>query len=155
MGVEIERKYLVDSDLWRAEVTRSARLVQGYFRAEDATIRVRIQDEEGFLTIKGKTVGVTRGEWEVSLPKQDAVELIAAFCGGRVVEKTRHFLDFGGHEWVVDEFAGRHAGLVLAEIELDAEDAAFPRPAWLGAEVSHEPRYYNSALALANDASLE
>lgn len=155
MGVEVERKFLVSHDSWRQDVERSVALTQGYFRAQDATIRVRVADDVAFLTIKGKTVGVTRGEWEVELPTSDAEELLAAFCGDRVIEKTRHFLHHAGYEWVVDEFAGRHAGLVLAEIELDDPDEVFDHPVWLGREVSHDASYYNSALAsLANDAGL-
>lgn len=147
MGVEIERKYLVKGDGWRAAASRATHLRQGYFRAEDATVRVRICDEEGVFTVKGRAVGVTRGEWEWPIPKADAEELLERFCRGRVLDKTRHHVHAGGKDWVVDVFHGAHDGLVLAEIELASDDEAFELPEWVGEEVSEDPAYFNSSLA--------
>lgn len=147
MGIEIERKFLVEGDSWRRQVDRSVEMLQGYMRADDATIRVRIRDGEGILTFKGKTIGVTRGEWQWPIPTQDARELIENFCGDRLIEKVRNYVVVGDHEWVVDEFAGRHEGLLLAEIELGSEDEEFQMPEWAGDEVSDDPQYFNSVLA--------
>lgn len=116
-------------------------------RATDATLRVRIKGEVGIFTVKGATSGITRGEWQWEIPVSEAEELLELFCAGRTIEKTRHYLDHEGHEWVVDEFAGSHHGLVLAELELESEDEAFALPPWCGEEVSHDPQYYNAVLA--------
>ena len=147
MGKEIERKFLVEGDAWREAASRSTKIEQGYFRAEDATVRVRIEDENAYLTIKGATSGITRGEWEYPIPVTDAEELLEGFCGERVIRKVRHYLMVGEHEWVVDEFSGRHEGLLLAEIELEHADEDFQRPTWLAGEVSSDSRYYNQVLA--------
>ena len=147
MGTEIERKYLVDGEAWRADVRESRPMVQGYLESSSAAIRVRIEDGTGVLTIKARTPGLTRGEWEYPIPDTDADELIDQFCGARVIRKVRHYLLVGDHEWTIDEFAGRHAGLVIAEIELDGEDEPFEHPPWLGREVSHDRAYYNEPLA--------
>ena len=119
-------------------------------RVSDLTIQegeVRRVGDKAKLTIKGRTEGFTRGEWEYPIPAEDASELIERFCGPRCIEKTRHYLTVGSHEWVIDEFAGRHVGLLLAEIELESEDEPFERSNWIGEEVSHDPRYYNEVLA--------
>ncbi len=147
MGTEIERKFLVASDHWRSDADEGVSMRQGYMRASDATLRVRIAGATAWFTIKGRTTGVTRGEWEWTIPTDDAADLLEQFCGTRVVAKTRYTLEVGRHEWVVDVFEGRHEGLVLAEIELDAADERFERPAWLGDEVSGDSRYYNERLA--------
>jgi adenylate cyclase len=147
MGIEIERKFLVDGDDWRNEVHRSILIEQGYMRSPDATIRVRLKDGAGVLTFKTSTVGVTRGEWQWPIPADEARELMEAFCGDRVMEKTRHYVDVGGHEWSIDEFHGRFDGLLLAEIELDDEEEEFELPGWAGEEVSDDPRYFNEVLA--------
>lgn len=143
MGTEIERKFLVATQSWRDDVRESAALAQGYMQSPDAALRIRVRDDAGIFTIKGKTVGVTRGEWEWPIPVADARDLLEQFCGGRTLEKTRHHVDVGDHEWVVDEFHGDLEGLVVAEIELDSEDEAFEIPSWAGAEVSDDPRYFN------------
>lgn len=147
MGIEIERKFRVDGDAWRDEVRSSITIEQGYMRSPDATIRVRLRNGDGVLTFKSSTVGVTRGEWEWPIASDEARELIETFCGERVIDKTRHYVDVGEHEWVVDEFHGRFDGLLLAEIELDDEDADFLMPDWAGEEVSEDSRYFNEVLA--------
>lgn len=147
MGVEIERKFLVRDDSWRGGIRQSIEIQQGYMRSPDATIRVRLKDGAGIVTFKSSTVGVTRGEWQWPIPAAEARELIETFCGDRVIEKTRHYIDVVDHEWVVDEFHGRFDGLLLAEIELDDESEDFAMPDWAGDEVSHDSRYFNEVLA--------
>ncbi|MFG6461331.1 CYTH domain-containing protein [Roseateles sp. DXS20W] len=148
MGIEIERKFLVTGDGWRQQATSRTRFSQGYLSRDPArTVRVRIAGDAAFLTIKGATTGATRAEFEYAVPLADAQQLLA-MCDGPVVEKVRHLCPFEGMTWEVDEFLGANAGLVVAEIELDAEGQAFARPAWLGAEVTGDARYVNANLAV-------
>jgi adenylate cyclase len=147
MAHEIERKFLVRSDAWRPAGT-AQRYRQGYLRtAGPATVRVRVAGEHGYLTIKGPTVGATRSEFEYSIPLADAEALLDTLCDRPQIEKLRWRVPAGAHTWEIDEFLGENAGLVVAEIELAAEDDPFERPAWLGAEVTADPRYRNSELA--------
>lgn len=147
MAVEIERKFLVQNMPWRAGVA-GVRYVQGYLNRDKArTVRVRIAGTQGFLTIKGESVGATRAEFEYPIPLADAQALLA-LCDGPLVEKTRYVVRVGATCWEVDVFAADNAGLVLAEVELPHEEAGFARPDWLGAEVTHDPRYFNSNLAV-------
>lgn len=150
MGVEIERKFLLVSDAWRARVSRSQRLVQGYLvsaaavtsGAARSSVRVRIGGDQAWLNIKSSTLGVARQEYEYEIPLADAEALLAKLCDG-VVEKIRHYVAHANHEFEIDEFFGANDGLVVAELELDHVDEVFERPDWLGPEVSHLPRYYN------------
>jgi CYTH domain-containing protein len=120
---------------------------QGYLVADAVrTVRVRIEGERAVITIKGKSTGASRGEWEYEIPMADATELLDGLCEQPQVEKIRHRIEHAGHTWEVDEFLGLNAGLVVAEIELDAEDEAFEKPDWIGQEVTGEKRYYNSSL---------
>ena len=147
MGIEIERKFLVVGDAWRA--APAVPYAQGYLnRDKQRTVRVRVVRDEAWLTIKGASVGATRAEFEYPIPVADAEQLLA-LCDGPVIRKTRRVVEHAGARWEVDEFEGDNAGLVVAEIELPSEDAPFERPAWLGAEVTHDPRYFNSSLATA------
>ena len=147
MAIEIERKFLLASDRWRAAVTHSVEIVQGYIAESDtSSVRVRIAGENGSLNIKGPTLGITRKEYEYDLPLADAREILAEFCAARVITKMRHHAEHKGHIWEIDEFAGRNAGLIVAEIELSSENEVFDRPGWLGDEVSGDPRYYNVCL---------
>ena len=146
MGIEIERKFLVSSDAWRA-LGEPVLLRQGYLCADPVrTVRVRIEGDAGVLTIKGKSTGASRGEWEYAIPLDEAQELLDTLCERPPVEKYRRRIDFAGFTWEVDEFLGENAGLVVAEIELPSEDAAFEKPDWIGQEVTGEKRYYNSSL---------
>ncbi|MCF8205078.1 MAG: CYTH domain-containing protein [Methylotenera sp.] len=148
MGIEIERKFLVASDAWRAQAERATRFSQGYLSRDPArTVRVRIAGEQAFLTIKGATHGATRAEFEYAVPVADAVALLA-MCDGPVVEKVRHLCPCDDLTWELDEFLGANAGLVLAEIELEHEGQPFTRPGWLGEEVTGEARYVNANLAV-------
>lgn len=154
MGIEIERKFLVASDGWRAAAHAVLPMAQGYLNdaasiesgAQQASVRVRIEGERAFLNIKSREAGTTRQEFEWPLPLDDAHALLALCVGGRV-EKRRHLVRHQGHLWEVDEFLGDNAGLVVAEIELGDADEPFARPDWLGREVTMQTRYFNLALA--------
>jgi adenylate cyclase len=148
MGREIERKYLLKDDGWRRHVTRTERMRQGYLSSSDGvTVRIRSIDERiGLLTIKSGGSKLERAEFEYEVPIADARELLD-LCPGRQVEKHRHHLDLPGGDWVVDEFDGCHAGLIVLEVELPRSDAEIERPHWLGEEVTGNPAYYNSTLA--------
>ncbi|MDR2012270.1 MAG: CYTH domain-containing protein [Rhodanobacter sp.] len=147
--IEIERKFLVADDTWRAAVSRSVEMVQGYLAGPPAarcSVRIRIEGERAFLNIKSAANAITRDEYEYPLPPADARHMLATLAGA-VVQKCRHYVEIGEHVFEIDEFTGRNAGLIVAEIELEAEDQSFPRPQWLGREVSHLARYYNLNLA--------
>jgi adenylate cyclase len=144
MGREIERKFLLASDAWRAAVARSCVLRQGYIAgSKKASVRVRVAGEEAWLNIKGGGLVASRAEYEYRVPLADAQELLATLCERPLVEKTRHWVPHAGCEWEVDEFHGENAGLIVAELELDDEAQPFARPAWLGQEVTELARYYN------------
>lgn len=146
MGVEIERKFLVEGEAWRT-LGQATLLRQGYLSLDPArTVRVRIDGEQAFITIKGKSVGASRGEWEYPIPVLEAAELLDGLCQQPLVEKVRHRIASGPHTWEVDEFLGANAGLVVAEIELGSEDEAFEKPDWIGREVTGDARYFNSRL---------
>ncbi len=147
MGMEIEHKFLVTSDAWRPVVLESSRIVQGYLTRGLTTLRVRIRGHLAYLTIKGPTTGVTRLEFEYTIPVGDAEAMLAHLADGPVVEKIRHLVRVGGHIWEVDEFGGANAPLVLAEVELRSAGEEFDLPAWAGADVSGDARYYNVNLA--------
>ncbi len=147
MAREIERKFLVRDDSWKSGVTGTP-CRQGYLaRGGAATVRVRVLGDEAFLTVKGRTEGIARDEFEYAIPLDDAHAMLDALCDGKLVEKIRYRVDVHGMEWEVDEFLGANAGLVLAEVELESEDQRIPLPEWIGREVTGEVRYYNSFLA--------
>ncbi|MDR1780876.1 MAG: CYTH domain-containing protein [Tannerella sp.] len=148
MAQEIERKFLVSGD-FSPFVTRRERIVQGYLCADaERTVRVRICGDKAFLTVKSATVAGSwsRYEFETPIPTADAEEMLK-LCLPGVIDKHRHWIEAGKHTWEVDVFHGDNEGLVVAEIELESEDEAFAKPDWVGDEVTHDPRYYNSALA--------
>ncbi|MBK8994077.1 MAG: CYTH domain-containing protein [Gammaproteobacteria bacterium] len=148
MTVEIERKFLVADTGCLADL-EGERLSQGYIASTGrATVRVRICGARAWLTLKGRTEGISRREFEYPIPLAHAEVCIADLCTGPVIEKTRYRVAHNSHIWEVDVFHGDNEGLVLAEIELTREDECFACPPWLGAEVSGDPRYYNSNLAL-------
>jgi adenylate cyclase len=154
MGIEIERKFLLRGAAWRSAVERSVRMAQGYLNDHDAvasgrqqaSVRVRVAGEQAFLNLKSREAGPSRQEFDYPIPVADA-EALLRLCVGGLIDKTRHYVRHAGWLWEVDEFAGANAGLVVAEIELPAADAAFERPAWAGVEVTDHVRYYNLALA--------
>jgi adenylate cyclase len=152
VSLEIERKFLLANDTWRAAVARSSWMRQGYLRA-DAMCTARVRVEAGddaplraWLTIKGPREGIGRPEFEYAIPPADALQMLETMCPAPQIEKTRHIVQHAGHTWEIDEFAGENAGLVLAELELARADEAYARPAWLGKEVTDDTRYYNSFL---------
>ena len=148
MAQEIERKFLVTGDAWRGQVRSSARYRQGYLSNGDrCSVRVRVAGDEAYLNIKSATLDIVRTEYEYPIPVTEAKEMLDQLCSGLLIEKTRHFVDYGGHVWEIDVFEGENRGLVIAEIELDRRDAEFLRPPWVAAEVSDDPRYYNVYLA--------
>ncbi len=149
MATEIERKFLVRGAAWRSAASRQIRMDQGYLGGDRCSVRVRIEGDVAMLNIKSREAGASRLEFEYPLPMDDAGELLARLAGPRVT-KTRHHVRVDGTLFEIDEFAGANAGLIVAEVELDRIDAAFPRPAWLGREVTDEVRFYN--LRLAEDA---
>lgn len=150
MAKEIERKFLVGDESYKALATENIEICQGYLSTDpEATVRVRIAGDKAFLTVKGRNRGAVRNEWEYPVPASDAIAMLPCCCG-RTVEKTRWIVPAeNGLKWEVDEFHGRHEGLVVAEIELPAEDTPFVLPAFVGREVTGEPQYYNSALSQA------
>jgi adenylate cyclase len=148
MPLEIERKFLVAGDGWRANASPGVRFCQGYLADTNATVRIRRAGDRACVTIKGRRDGIVRPEYEYLIPVQDAEELLQ-LCRKPLIEKTRHAVQHGGHVWSVDVFAGANQGLILGEIELRDPDESFARPDWLGREVTYEPRYRNSALAIA------
>lgn len=147
MALEIERKFLVDKrKLYGTEFFSEEKIVQGYL-SRHPTVRVRLTDTRGFLTIKSSTHGITRREFEYEIPMEDAEELLK-LCGRRVLKKYRRKVEYGGHVWEVDFFAGRHAGLILAEVELTSPDEPLDLPEWVTREVSRDKNYYNSNLIM-------
>ncbi len=151
MNTETERKFLVKDDSFRKSVIKTYSIKQGYIAHDGGnTVRIRIRDDKGFLTIKGKTTedGLSRPEWEKEVPLQDAMELFSLCKKGRI-EKLRHIIPAeNGLKWEVDEFQGENEGLIMAEIELPSPETPYTRPAWLGTEVTGDPRFYNSYLSV-------
>lgn len=148
MAEEIERKFLLRNDDWRRSVVAIHDYRQGYMaNTERCSIRVRLSSGRAHINIKGATLTIRRREYDYEIPYEDGLEMLEAFCEGAIVEKRRHIVEYEGHRWEIDVFIGDNAGLVMAEIELDAIDEAFARPPWLGEEVSDDPRYYNVYLA--------
>ena len=148
MAVEIEHKFLVRDERWRREVERSVRMRQGYLTSDArCSVRVRVAGDQGYLNVKSGTLGIQRSEYEYPIPLAEAEEMLDTLCEQPLLEKTRHFVRFGGHLWEIDEFEGDNAGLIVAEVELSRIDEPFDQPDWLGADVSHDIRYYNSQLA--------
>ena len=148
MSVEIERKFRVKNDAWRLDA-HGQRIAgvpfrQGYLPTQDeTTVRVRLQGNEARLTIKGKTRGLSRAEYEYSIPVDDANEMLSNLCQKPLIEKVRYRREESGLIWEIDEFGGDNAGLIVAEVELEAEDQHVSLPQWVGQEVSADDRYYN------------
>ena len=146
MPVEIERKFLVKNDDYKIHAARVL-FKQGYLSVESGrTVRIRTYDNKGFITIKGKAHSFTRDEFEYEIPADEADMLLDNLCIRPLIEKIRHFIIYGGNEWVIDEFLGVNKGLVVAEIELESEEQLFEKPDWLGEEVTFDRRYGNSHL---------
>lgn len=147
--VEIERKFLVTSDLYKKDAFKKESIIQGFLNTDpERTVRVRLKDTTGFLTVKGITLekGTTRFEWEKEISGDDAKHLLK-LCEEGKVEKIRYSVRSGDHMVEVDEFLGDNFGLVLAEIELSSAEENYVKPTWLGTEVTGEPKYYNSQIS--------
>lgn len=149
MGTEPERKFLLNDDSWKTAVVEKSRIVQAYLSKEPGrTVRIRIRDDEAFITIKGKAPEGTidTPEFEYEIPLTDAEDLLK-LCLPGVIEKVRHYVPFGGKTWEVDIFEGANKGLVMAEIELVHGRESFEKPAWAGTEVTHDKRFTNASLS--------
>jgi adenylate cyclase len=147
--IEIERKFLVTSDDFKAAAFTKNRIAQGYLSSiPERNVRVRIKGDKGFLTIKGASneSGLSRFEWEKEIPVVEAQELLK-LCEKGIIDKTRYEVKIGNHIFEVDEFYGENEGLIIAEIELESETEPFEKPIWLGKEVTNDKRYYNSFLS--------
>ena len=148
MALEIERKFLVKDDSYKAMAYSASRIAQGYIcSTRGRTVRVRIRDEKGYLTIKGPSdsQGLGRYEWEKEIPMQEAQELMR-LCEPGMIDKTRYLVKSGKHVFEVDEFYGENEGLTVAEVELESADESYEKPDFIGEEVTGDVRYYNSFL---------
>ena len=146
MGIEIERKFLVKDDSWKADADHGRGCRQGYLLSDGGmTVRIRVIGEKAFLTVKGASSGISRTEFEYEIPTVDA-EALLELCD-TLVEKVRYLVPYAGMVWELDVFAGANEGLVMAEIELESEEQEVGLPEWAGEEVSGDARYYNAYLA--------
>jgi len=146
MPLEIERKFLVKGDAWR-DGDPGVLYRQGYLSAhKERVVRIRVMGENGRLTVKGVNVGMTRLEYEYDIPVADARHMLEELCETPRIRKTRYFRTHAGLEWVIDEFHDENAGLIVAEIELEHQEQQVDLPAWVAAEITHDPRYFNSNL---------
>ncbi|RMZ51471.1 CYTH domain-containing protein [Flavobacteriaceae bacterium PRS1] len=147
--VEIERKFLVNSNAFKKEAFKSTRIIQGFLNTDkERTVRVRLKGDKGFITVKGKSnnSGLSRFEWEKEISKTDAESLLK-LCEKEIIDKIRYEVKVGNHIFEVDEFFGDNEGLIIAEVELNSEDETFKKPDWLGQEVTGQIKYYNSQLS--------
>ena len=146
MGKEIERKFLVKNDSWKAKA-KGKRYRQGYLSTlKERTVRVRTAGDQGYLTIKGITQGASRAEYEYEIPFSDANEMLDGLCERPIIEKTRYRLPQDDIVWEIDEFDGDNRGLIVAEVELKDEHQTVKMPDWIGQEVTDDPRYFNANL---------
>lgn len=153
MSQEIERKFLVAGEVWRKAVVGQNKLRQGYVgQSDNASVRLRVEEDRAWLTIKSREPGLVRSEFEYPIPVEDAEQLLAVAAIGRVIEKTRHIVEWAGARWEVDVFEGDLSGLVMAEIELSSIDEEVALPEWVGREVTDDPAYRNDQLARADQS---
>ena len=151
MGIEIERKFLIKNDDWKAHVTETHIIKQGYLQSgldasQKSSIRIRISNKLANINVKSAELSAIRQEFEYSIPLHDAEQMLLTLCNETVIEKTRFYVPYESHLWEIDVFAGDNKGLQMAEIELNDINEHFERPDWLGPEVSHDGRYYNNYL---------
>jgi len=146
MALEIERKFLLKNDNWKALVKEEILIKQGYLNSEkERTVRVRTYGDKGVITIKGKTNNLTRKEFEYAIPLTEALQMLE-IAEKPIIEKTRFVVINNGNTWEIDVFEGMNNGLLVAEIELESENEKFEIPEWIGQEVSTDPKYYNACL---------
>lgn len=149
MGIEIEHKYLVNGDSYKWESAGKSDIMQGFLsRDPERTVRVRVRDDKGFITVKGRGTGAAHPEFEYEVPLEDAMQLLT-LCEPPVIVKTRYIVEHKGNRWEVDEFHDGLQGLVIAELEVPSEDYVFPLPDFVGKEVTGDPRYCNSQLGIS------
>ena len=149
MGIEIEHKYLVNGDSYKWESAGKSEIMQGFLsRDPERTVRVRVRDDKGFITVKGRGTGAAHPEFEYEVPLEDAMQLLT-LCEPPVIVKTRYIVEHKGNRWEVDEFHDGLQGLVIAELEVPSEDYVFPLPDFVGKEVTGDPRYCNSQLGIS------
>ncbi len=147
MFTEIERKFLVNNDTWRNKA-KSTEFWQGYIHSDaNCLVRIRVEGEQAYLTIKGPKNGIARPEFEYAIPKIEAEDLLQNLAKKPLIHKIRHTLHVGEHLWEIDEFCGDNSGLILAEIELNKEHEYFEKPEWLGEEITFDARYRHASLA--------
>lgn len=147
MAIEIERKFLIKSDEWKQLKHSSNHYKQAYFcNTSKVSVRVRVSDDEAWMSFKSATVDISRFEYEYTVPLDEANHMMDQFSEGSVISKIRHFVPIGPHIWEIDVFEGDNQGLVVAEIELSSVDEMFSKPNWVGDEVSDDIRYFNSNL---------
>ncbi|MCH2207745.1 MAG: CYTH domain-containing protein [Lentisphaerales bacterium] len=144
MSKEIERKFMVKGEPWLDH--KGMKIQQGYIAKSHSTVRIRTSEKKAWLTIKGKTKGISRTEFEYKIPIEDANAMLDEFCGIQRIVKTRYIIPYEGYNWEVDVFEGQNAGLVIAEVELESESDTPKLPEWVGEEVTFDARYYNSKL---------
>lgn len=148
MGIEIEHKYLVTGNDYKRLACGKSEIKQGFLsRVPERVVRVRIRDDKGYITIKGKGTAAAHPEFEYEVPLEDAMQMMA-LCEQPIIEKTRHIVEHDGNRWEVDEFHGDLQGLVVAELEVPSEDYRYSLPPFVGEEVTGDPRYYNSRLGV-------
>ena len=146
MALEIERKFLLKNDNWKALVKEEFLIKQGYLNsAKERTVRIRTYGDKGIITIKGKTKNLTRKEFEYAIPLTEALQMLE-IAEKPIIEKTRFIVINNGNTWEIDVFEGMNNGLLVAEIELESENEKFEIPEWIGQEVSTDPKYYNACL---------
>lgn len=146
MAKEIERTFLVDDDSFREMAAFTFHILQGYLnRDPERTVRIRIRNDSAFLTVKGKTVGCERDEFEYEIPLEDGLQMLK-LCQGRILDKTRYIVPFEGFNWEVDEYHGDLSGLIVTEVEIPRADVEVTLPPFAGKEVTGDPKYYNSQL---------
>ncbi len=144
MAVEIERKYLLKNDSWRNTCSEGKKYLQGYLLGSElASVRVRLEGDAAFLNIKSMSLGVVRSEYEYAIPNADANEMLENLCVKPLISKMRYIVMYQNKKWEIDVFDGDNFGLIVAEIELQAEDEKFELPDFIDKEVSNDPRYYN------------
>lgn len=144
MATEIERKYLLKNNSWRDVCCKGKKYTQGYLTgSESASVRVRLEDEKAYLNVKSLTLGIVRSEYEYSIPKTDAIELLDNLCAKPLISKIRYIVIYNKKKWEIDVFEGDNAGLIIAEIELESEDEKIQLPDFIAEEVSDDTRYYN------------
>lgn len=147
MGLEIEKKFLLKNDSWKTQITTGNYYRQAYLSSQpDRVVRVRTVEDKAYLTIKGKSVGAVRSEYEYEIPYEEAVEILTRICEKPIIEKIRYKVMYKNLLWEIDEFEAENKGLVVAEVELEEENQHIELPPWVGEEVTMQEKYYNASL---------